>query len=278
MTDAALLALYDSQLRAEAEVADADEVAKMGPVWAATFPGRGRGFVTYSHVPAGTDLDALIQAVIEHYQRDPRVDHFEWKTRGHDDLPALDETLRRHGFRFEEPETVMAGPVEAAIAAATPPPAGHIVERAATADAIREAETLAGRVFGDTAEHSSRRADELVRRFEDDPGSFEMWLVRDSAGEVVCSGRVDFVAGTDFAGLWGGACDERHRGLGLYRAITAARATSASAKGYRYLQSDCTEFSRPILERAGLVPITTTTPAVRTLQSRQATCSVSWTV
>lgn len=262
MTASSLLALYDSQLRAEAEVADADELARIGPLWAATFPARGRGFVTYQHIPAGTDLDALVQAVVEHYQRDPRVDHFEWKTRGHDDLPGLADTVRRHGFDFEEPETVMAGPVEAAIAAATALPSGYVVEQAGTADAIREAEALAGRVFGDTATHSEQRADELVRRFEDDPGAFEMWLVRDASGEVVCSGRVDFVAGTDFAGLWGGACDKRHRGLGLYRAVTAARATSARARGHRYLQSDCTKFSRPILERAGLVPITTTTPAV----------------
>lgn len=262
MTASSLLALYDSQLRAETEVADADELARIGPLWAATFPARGRGFVTYQHIPAGTDLDALVQAVVEHYQRDPRVDHFEWKTRGHDDLPGLADTVRRHGFDFEEPETVMAGPVEAAIAAATALPSGYVVEQAGTADAIREAEALAGRVFGDTATHSEQRADELVRRFEDDPGAFEMWLVRDASGEVVCSGRVDFVAGTDFAGLWGGACDKRHRGLGLYRAVTAARATSARARGHRYLQSDCTKFSRPILERAGLVPITTTTPAV----------------
>ena len=60
----------------------------------------------------------------------------------------------------------------------------------------------------------------------------------------------------------GGATDPDWRGRGLYRALTAARARSALARGVRYLHSDCTEMSRPILERAGLVAVTTTTPYV----------------
>lgn len=138
------------------------------------------------------------------------------------------------------------------------------MERAETEAQIREAEALAGRVFADSAEQSERRADELVDRFRQDPDSFHVWLVRDPGGDVVCSGRVDFVNGTDFAGLWGGACDAAHRGKGLYRALTAARARSAQGQGQgkKYLHSDCTGYSRPILQRAGLVPITTSTPAV----------------
>ncbi|EPH03428.1 hypothetical protein HMPREF1531_01489 [Propionibacterium sp. oral taxon 192 str. F0372] len=262
MTNDQFLALYDQQLRAEAEVADADELTIIGPLLAATFPGRGRGFITYRHIPASADLDALVSAAVNHYTADVRVNHFEWKTRGHDDLPHLDDVLRRYGFVFEDYETVMVGSVEAVMTAASDIPTGYTVEQATTSAAIREAEALAGRVFGKSPASSARRADEFVTRFERDPGTFEVWLVRDPTGEVVCSGRVDFVATTDFAGLWGGVCDTRHRGRGLYRCITAKRAQSAQAKGYCYLQSDCTEFSRPILERAGLTPITTTTPAV----------------
>ncbi len=257
-----LLALYDVQLRAEAEVADADEVTRIGPLFASTFPGRRRGFLTYRSIPSDTDLDELVGAAVQHYAADARVDHFEWKTRGHDDLPGLDDVLRRHGFVFEDPETVMVGSVDAAIAAAGPLADGYRVEQALTAAAIREAEALAGRVFGDSEEQSAGRADELVARFETSPDASQMWLVRDATGAVVCSGRIAFNEGTDFAGLWGGSCDATHRGKGLYRAITAERARSAKARGYRYLQSDCTEFSRPILERAGLVAVTTTTPAV----------------
>jgi hypothetical protein len=47
---------------------------------------------------------------------------------------------------------------------------------------------------------------------------------------------------------------------GGYRALTAARARSALALGKQLMHSDPTEFSRPILERAGLVKVSATTP------------------
>ena len=79
-------------------------------------------------------------------------------------------------------------------------------------------------------------------------------------GEVVSAGRLEPVEGTEFAGIWGGATRPQWRGRGIYRALTAARARSAIAHGKRYINSDSTEFSRPILERSGLVKVTTTTP------------------
>lgn len=254
--------LYDSQLRGRAEVADADEVTAIGPVLAATFPGRRRGFVTYDPFVMDGGLDELIDAVVSHFEADERVDHFEWKTRGHDALPRLLQRLEARGFEREEPETVMVGSVDDVIAADEGLPAGYALERATTEQTMRDAEGLAGRVFGDSPERSRRQADELVDRMRRDPESFEMWFVRDSAGEIVCSGRVDLVDGTDFAGLWGGACDERHRGRGLYRALAAQRARAAKTRGKALLQVDCTEYSRPILQRAGLVAVTTSTPAV----------------
>ena len=76
------------------------------------------------------------------------------------------------------------------------------------------------------------------------------------------SGRLEPVAGTEFAGIWGGATLPEWRGRGIYRALTAARARSALAKGKTLIHSDSTEDSRPILERAGLVKVSTTTPYV----------------
>ena len=68
--------------------------------------------------------------------------------------------------------------------------------------------------------------------------------------------------GTEFAGIWGGSTLPEWRGQGIYRALTAARARAALAEGVRYINSDCTAMSRPILERSGLVAVTTTTPYV----------------
>jgi predicted GNAT family acetyltransferase len=87
----------------------------------------------------------------------------------------------------------------------------------------------------------------------------EMW-VAEAGGRMVSAGRLEPVAGTDFAGIWGGATLPEWRGRGIYRALTAARARSALRLGKTLIHSDSTEFSRPILERSGLVKASTTTP------------------
>ncbi|WP_446737341.1 GNAT family N-acetyltransferase [Rathayibacter sp. VKM Ac-2630] len=87
----------------------------------------------------------------------------------------------------------------------------------------------------------------------------ELW-VAEVEGRMVGGGRLEPVPGTEFAGIWGGAMLPDFRGRGIYRALTAARAASALALGKRLVHSDSTEDSRPILERAGLVKVSTTTP------------------
>ena len=87
----------------------------------------------------------------------------------------------------------------------------------------------------------------------------ELW-VAEAAGQVISAGRLEPVAGTEFAGLWGGATLPAWRRRGIYRALTAARARSALSLGKTLLHSDSTEFSRPILERSGLIKVSTTTP------------------
>lgn len=74
------------------------------------------------------------------------------------------------------------------------------------------------------------------------------------------AGRVEFVEHSSVAGIWGGCTRSRWRGRGIYRALTAQRARSAVARGKTLLQSDSTVDSRAILERAGFLTVTTTTP------------------
>ena len=74
------------------------------------------------------------------------------------------------------------------------------------------------------------------------------------------AGRLEPVPGTEFAGIWGGSTLPEWRGRGIYRALTAARASSALRMGKTLINSDSTEYSRPILERYGFVTVSTTTP------------------
>ncbi|GIJ28788.1 hypothetical protein Vqi01_39500 [Micromonospora qiuiae] len=110
--------------------------------------------------------------------------------------------------------------------------------------------------FGDAG--GDDMANAILRRLACDDG-MELW-VAEADGRIVSAGRLEPVPGTNFAGIWDGATRAEWRGRGIYRALTAARARSAPGMGKTLINSDSTEYSRPILERSGLVKVSTTTP------------------
>lgn len=259
----ALLEAYDSQLREEGELAHAQSTRRRPPVWWARFG--DRGLVTYRALGGleGAALDALIEETVAHFRDETEVVTFEWKTRGHDAPVDLGRHLTAHGLVAEPEETVMVGEA-AALAVDVSVPAGVTLRRAGEghdllAD-VRRCAAMQEAVFGRSG---GLDAEDLAHQIARDPAHLELWLA-EADGRVVSAGRLDVVRGTRFAGLWGGATLEEWRRRGLYRALTAARARSALALGVAFLHSDCTPMSRPILQRSGLVPVTTTTPYVWT--------------
>ncbi|MFC7495660.1 MULTISPECIES: GNAT family N-acetyltransferase [unclassified Nocardioides] len=253
-----LLAAYDEQLRTDAETPGADSVTLLGPVRLVTFAG-GRGFVTYRDL-GGADaeaIDRLVGAALEHYRADPEITRVEWKTRGHDHAPGLQESLLSHGFVAEEPESIMIGEARQ-LAVEVSLPDGVTVRQVTDEGDVRAMSAMGARAFGDSPEAGVAVADALLRRLTRDDG-MELW-VAEAAGQIVSAGRLEPVPRTDFAGIWGGSTLEEWRGRGIYRALTAERARSALRMGKTLINSDCTEYSRPILERYGFLTVSTTTP------------------
>jgi GNAT superfamily N-acetyltransferase len=162
--------------------------------------------------------------------------HVEWKYYSHDG-PELRERLLAAGLVPEDEETVVV-----AEATAIAPPPDEVELRVAA----QEFEDLAAYVFG--------------KRYGLPEKAVAVVAMVD--GQPVSGGRVDFEDGVEFAGLYGGITLPEYRGRGLYRATVAKRAELARERGYRWLYSDALPTSRPILERLGFVPLTTTTPFV----------------
>jgi GNAT superfamily N-acetyltransferase len=160
--------------------------------------------------------------------------HVEWKYYSHDGA-ELHERLLAAGLEPDEEETVVV-----AAAASIPPPPDDVELRVVDEEFVE----LAASVFGD--------------RFDLPEKAVAVVAVVD--GRAVSGGRVDFEDGVEFAGLFGGITLPEYRGRGLYRATVAKRAELARERGYRWLYSDALPTSRPILERLGFVPVTTTTP------------------
>ena len=247
---------YDTQLRTDAETPSAISVTRLGPLRLVTFPG-GRGFVTYQDL-AGADeptISGWVEQAAAHFTADPQIERFEWKTRGHDQAPGLRDALLRNGFVPEDTESVMVGEL-AALAVDVPLPDGVALRQVSSAEDVRAMSAMQDEVFGDPVSMASAEA--LLHRLSLGDG-MQLW-VAEAGAEIVCAGRLEPVPNSEFAGIWGGATRPQWRGKGIYRALTAARARSAIDLGKRLIHSDSTEFSRPILERSGLVKVTTTTP------------------
>ncbi|WP_370657450.1 GNAT family N-acetyltransferase [Deinococcus sp. KNUC1210] len=197
-----LLSAYDTQLREQTELLSAAQVDRDGPLWRGTFG--TRGFVSYRDLGGltGAALDDLIARTILFFASNEQIISFEWKTRGHDAPSDLPERLIAQGFRAEETETVMLGEARL-LAQHVPLPAGVKLRRIddqpePLPDLIRAAaaqERAFGAAFG---------VQDFVRHLESGRGRTELW-VAEVQGNVICTGRLEVVPGTEFAGLWGAA-------------------------------------------------------------------------
>jgi hypothetical protein len=260
MPDAAeLLAAYDRQVRAPLPGREPQgvRVEQDGPVFRVL--GRAdRGYVLYRDLGdlAGTDLEELIARQVEVFSG--RGESFEWKLHGHDRPHDLPQRLRAAGFVPEETETVLIATV-AGIGGRPRLPDGVLLREVADRADLERIAALEQAVWGGH-DHGW-----LVEMLESeravDPDALSIVVV-EAGSTPVCAAWIRFELGTEFATLWGGATLSAWRRRGLYRAAVAYRANLAARRGFRYLETDASEDSRPILERLGFTAVTTTTPYV----------------
>jgi predicted N-acetyltransferase YhbS len=144
------------------------------------------------------------------------------------------------------------------LAADLAPPKGVILRQVSRENDVRAMNAMSALAFGDPPDAAAEMADALLRRLSRGDG-MELW-VAEADGQVVSAGRLEPVPGTSFAGIWGGSTLPEWRRRGIYRALTAERARSALRLGKTLINSDSTEYSRPILERYGFLKVSTTTP------------------
>ncbi|MFI8962900.1 GNAT family N-acetyltransferase [Streptomyces sp. NPDC053493] len=252
---------YDRQLRLGARPdGPGARVERDGPVVRQTGPAHGWNGVLWSGLGV-SDADAAVAAQIRHFTAAGRS--FEWKLYGHDGPADLAGRLLAAGFVPEERETLMVGEA-AAVSTPVDLPAG-VELRAVTDEAgVRDVVEVHERAFGTDSSHIGRR---LLDQLAEAPGTVAA-VVALAHGAPVSAARLDLPEDSDFAGLYGGGTVEAWRGKGLYRALVAHRARIAAARGYRYLQVDAADTSRPILARLGFAELTTTTPYVYELEDR----------
>jgi GNAT superfamily N-acetyltransferase len=251
MDPASALAVFDAQLR--------------------RLDGEPAGLVYRSAGPAGnwivhSDLaaDNADQVIAEQQQFFAGVGGpVEWKHYGYDEPADLPDRLLAAGFEAEPTETLMVAEIDELLAG---PVAGAALPDGVTLVPVHDAAGFAAIVDLKAAvwgAESRIAEDSLAAEYAADPTAIAVF--RAVAGEeTVCAAWIRFHQGTDFASLWGGSTLPAWRRRGIYRALVAHRARLAAERGFRYLQVDASDDSRPILEKLGFVPLTTTTPYVWT--------------
>ncbi|UWE12695.1 GNAT family N-acetyltransferase [Actinacidiphila bryophytorum] len=204
--------------------------------------------------------DAAIAAQLRWLNGDPEAAgrEFEWKTYSHDRPADLRDRLLAAGFQPEDPETLMVAEVSevAELTRGAELPDGVRLVKVTDAPGVDLVAAVHEKAFGTNSDRlRMRMLDQVATRA--DTVSIVLAMAGD---EPVCAARMEFYPGTDFAGLWGGGTVEEWRGRGIYRALVAHRARIAAEHGYRYLQVDASEDSRPILQRLGFAALSVTTP------------------
>ena len=255
MDHASVLALHDRELREGARPdGPGARVERVGGVVRHVADAHGWNGVLWSDLDEA-NADAVIAEQIAYFTA---LGHdFEWKLYGHDLPTDLGQRLTAVGFTSEPQETLMVGEITERILDAQLPDGIRLLPATDRAgiDLVADVHEKA---FGTD---SSRLRARLLDQLAADPDTV-VAVVALADDEPVSAARMELVPGTSFAGLWGGGTVEAWRGRGIYRALIAHRARIAADRGYRYLQVDASDQSRPILERLGLTPLTTTTPYI----------------
>jgi GNAT superfamily N-acetyltransferase len=248
---AALLATYDMQMRLPTGAVPTGVTYEYdGPVLRIVGGHVGRIRAPRDVGVTGAELDRLIARQRDYFQA--RGQGVEWKVRAHDLPTDLPERLVAAGFAAGEPATVLVCSAEE-VAAEPVLPDGVVLRRISELEDLRRFADQQTEVLGHDC---SWVAGHLAAQVSADPGQLTI-LVAEAGDRFACTAIVEFCPGTDFVALLGGATLPDWRGRGLYRAMIAARAREAVARGFRLLHVDASPASAPILRRCGFHEITT---------------------
>lgn len=251
-------AAFDAQIRRKTEPDEPGAVIEpdAGVLrWIA--PGTQTSCISWSALTDET-ADKVIAAQREYFAG--RGTPVEWKYYDYDQPADLPARLVAAGFQPDDEETVLVAETAAIDPAVVLPPGVRLVP---VTDEAGVAAMMAVHDLAFTEHPSPELGKRLMAQFTDSRGLVHM-IVAMAGDEPVSAARIEFIPGTEFAGLWGGGTVPAWRGRGIFRALVAYRAGLAAERGYRYLQVDALPTSRPILQRLGFQAVARTTPYVFT--------------
>ena len=252
MDVSAVLAAFDEQVRRTPMPEPTIRIEHDGAVVRVVADGDAWNGVVWSRLDE-TNADMVIAAEVARFSASGR--EWEWKYYSYDQPSDLPDRLRAAGLVAGPEESLMVAAIDDLDLEVALPEGVRLVPvtDAATVDALVQAVNEA---FGESHDGLGRH---LLSTLTVQPPIVAAGVAM--AGErPIAAGRLELPPSGEFAGLWGGGTvpDWRHRGV--FRSLVAYRAEIARDRGFRYLQVDAAEASRPILERLGFVELAKTVP------------------
>jgi GNAT superfamily N-acetyltransferase len=242
-------ALYDEHMRRHANFAGTRREV-VAPVVRYVNEFSPNSFIRYADITTET-ADDVIQREIEHFKL---IGHkLEWTMYDYDQPPDLKNRLEKHDFDTGEVEMIMVLDLHnlpEKLRREHTHDIREITDYTQVSPILNAVQNVA---FDDTPDNWKNEHMTIVMRDHADHYQFFTAYVDDAP---VSAAWVEYLPNNSpFAGLYGGATLEAHRGKGIYTALVATRAKSALERGYQYLTVDASPMSAPILERIGFVAI-----------------------
>lgn len=211
--------------------------------------GKGGGWVYFPKF-AEQDADRIIQEQIAFFKGAGL--EFEWKMYDFDQPDLFPEKLIQHGFTQGNPEHLMVFDLQKVPSCSFSLHEGIRIEAVRTKEDFQSMRRLQEGIW-------NRDLGWLFDYIAANSHIFSCYVAKEG-NEVVGSGWVEYLSGSQFPELHGGAVIPRLRQKGIYYALLITRLREAASKGYRYLSVDAAPMSKPILERKGFVSLAVTWP------------------
>ncbi len=198
------------------------------------------------------NADAFIAEVVAQIQKSGRG--LEWKTYGFDTPSDLVARLQRAGFEPDDEESFMVYTLPKTAPQVSMSDADWRIEQVRDLRGIADIVDLQERTW-------NRVFPWLYDRLSADfvSGAQQFYCAYAGDAPIGC-GYIEYILGSQFPELHGGAVVPEYRGRGIYAALYKARFADAIARGFEFIAVDCTSMSHPILEKIGFQWVCPTRP------------------
>ena len=216
--------------------------------------GKHGGWIYFANI-SEPQLDDVIKEQVSFFKNKQLT--FEWKTYNFDKPACLHQRLRAQGFSQGELEHLMVFNLKGFKTEKPTLPPNIVIKKTKDAKTMQAIKSLQETIWNnDLSDHFSYIAENKAL--------FSCYVAL-CGEEVIGSGWTEFLDGSEFPELHGGAIAPTWRNKGIYSALINARLQEISNRGYHYVTVDAAPMSLPILSNKGFTSLATSHPF--TLQS-----------